>query len=162
MKKNGSILLAWLSLVTSVFAETTHGVAETLQVGDCVMFREGGVGLILKTPSYWLQGTVAKVSAERRLAGRCPVVGKPQSAYSASDWLQVAAAQPCVADDADVREVDVTRVQVVVDDWETPWSIQHGSVGWLFRGNFLGTELKKGKQLEMDANWIVRCDTPSQ
>jgi hypothetical protein len=162
MKKNGIILLGWLTLVTSVFAENSSGVSERLQVGDCVMFREGGVGLLLKSPTYWLRGTVAEVSAERRLASRCPVIGKPQAAYSRNDWLRIAAAQPCVADDAQVREVHVLRVRVSVDEWETPWSLQHGSGGWLFRGKFLDTELQKGTQIDMNAVWLVDCEAPFQ
>jgi hypothetical protein len=162
MKKNGIILLGWLALAPSVFAENTSGLSEGLQVGDCVMFREGGVGLLLKTPTYWLRGTVTKASAERRLAERCPVIGKPQSAYSRNDWLRVAAAQPCVTHDAEVREVDVLRVGVSVDEWETPWSLQHGSVGWLFRGKFLDTDLHKGARIDMDAAWLVRCEVPSR
>jgi hypothetical protein len=162
MKKNAIILLGWLMLAAPVSAENGSGVSEELQVGDCVMFREGGVGLLLKSPTYWLRGTVAKASAERRLAGRCPVIGKPQSAYSRNDWLLFAAAQPCVTHDAEVRVVDVLRVRVSVDEWETPWSLQHGSAGWLFRGKFLDTDLHKGVQIDMDAGWLVRCEVPSR
>jgi hypothetical protein len=160
MKKNAIILLVWLMSAGPVLADLSAGDSASLQVGDCVMFREGGVGLILKTPSYWLQGRVAEVLQERRLAGRCPVIGKPQSAYSHSDWMRLAAAQPCVAHDADVREVDVLHVRVSVDEWETPWSLQHGTGGWLFRGKFLGTALQKGVQIDMDARWLVRCERP--
>ncbi len=160
MKKNGIILLGWLAWVAPVLAEEATGASEGLQVGDCVMFREGGVGHILKTPTYWLQGTVARIIEERRKAERCPVIDKPHSAFSRSDWLRLAAAQPCVTNDADVREVDIRRVQVSIEEWETPWSIQHGSVGWLFRGKFLETPLQKGGLIDMDASWLVPCVAP--
>jgi hypothetical protein len=158
MKKNGLILLASLLLANSVFSEEVATVPTSLLMGDCVMFREGGAGLVFKTPTYWLKGVISKISTERRLAGRCPVIGKSMSAYSRNDWVRVVAAMPCVDHEADVREVDVVRVYVTVDAWETPWSNQHGTVGWLFRGKFLDTALKKGEQIDMDARWLERCE----
>jgi hypothetical protein len=128
------------------------------KLGDCVMFREGGVGLVLKTPTYWLKGSIADMGHERRLAGRCPDIGKQVSAYSREDWVRVAAATPCVENDADVREVDVLRIRVAVEEWETPWSNQHGTAGWLFRGYFLDQALKKGGLIDMDAKWLERCE----
>ena len=131
--------------------------AEGPQVGDCAIFREGGSGRVLKAPTYWLKGTVGAVYAERRLAGRCPRIGKPLAAYTRDDWVRIAASTPCVERDADVREVDVLRIRFVVDEWETPWSFQHGSTGWLFRGYFLDRALKKGEIIDMDASWLERC-----
>jgi len=131
--------------------------APSPQVGDCAIFREGGGGLILKAPTYWLQGTIAAISRERRVAGRCPQIGKALAAYTREDWARVAAATPCVEHDAEVREVDVLRIRLRVDDWETPWSHQHGSTGWLFRGHFLDQPLNKGEVIDMDASWLARC-----
>jgi hypothetical protein len=128
------------------------------QVGDCVMFREGGGGLILKSPTYWLRGSVAGVLQESRTAGRCPDLGKAQSSYTHHDWVRHAAALPCVDDDA-VRVVDVTRVQVAVEDWETPWSNRHGTARWLFRGQFLDQRLRKGESIDIDANWLEPCQS---
>ena len=90
--------------------------------GDCVMFREGGAGLVFKTPTYWLKGSIADISHERRLAARCPNIGKQVSAYTRQDWVRIAAATPCVENDADVGEVAVLRIRVAVEEWETPWS----------------------------------------
>lgn len=129
--------------------------------GDCVMFREGGVGRVFKTPTYWLKGSIADIRQERRLAGRCPKMGKQESAYTREDWMRIAAATPCVENDADVGEVAVLRIRVAVEEWETPWSNQHGAVGWLFRGYFLDQELKKGGLIDMDANWLERCERRS-
>jgi hypothetical protein len=131
--------------------------AAALQVGDCVIFREGGAGLILKSPTYWLRGSIAGITQEDRLAGRCPDLGKPQSSYTHRDWARMAAAMPCVDNDADIRTVEVMRVRMRVEDWETPWSYQHGTVGWLFRGQFLGQVLQKGQSVEMDASWLAQC-----
>ena len=42
--------------------------------------------------------------------------------------------------------------------WETPWSLQQGRVGWLFRGQFLKTELKEGVILDVDGTLLERCE----
>lgn len=128
------------------------------QVGDCAIFREGGGGRIFKAPTYWLKGTIDGVARERRLAGRCPQIARPLAAYTRDDWLRVAAATPCVQTDAEVQEVNVLRIKISVNDWETPWSHQHGATGWLFRGYFLDTPLKKGQIIDMDASWLEHCE----
>lgn len=140
------------------FPVSASEVLPVPQVGDCVVFREGGVGFVLKTPTYWLKGSIARISPERRMAGRCPVMGKPTAAYTRADWARIAAATPCVEKDSEVREVDVLRIHVAVEEWETPWSIQHGTAGWLFRGNFLDKPLRKGGVIDMDASWLERCE----
>lgn len=127
------------------------------QIGDCVIFREGGAGLLLRTPVYWLRGSIAGVSRTRRMAQACPRIGKQAAAYTPADHARLAAAMPCVDKGADAVEVDVTRVQVSVEDWETPWSPQQGTTGWLFRGRFLEQTLKKGEVIDMDTIWLLRC-----
>ncbi len=147
--RNGLFALCALALVGQVAAEP--------KPGDCVLFREVGAGLLLKTPTYWLKGSIAGISNELRLAGRCPQIGKPESAYSRDDWVRIVAAMPCVESDAEVREVPVVRISVAVEEWETPWSNLHGTAGWLFRGHFLDKPLKKGELIEMDASWLENC-----
>lgn len=129
-----------------------------LRVGDCVTFREGGDGLIFRTPTYWLKGSVAGIYKEQRLAGRCPIIGRPRSAYTRDDWVRLAASSPCVNTDAEVREVSVLRISMVVEDWETPWSNLHGTAGWLFRGQFLDKPLIRGALIDMDSSWLERCE----
>ncbi len=87
---------------------------------------------------------------------RCALIGKPLQASTRDVWVRVAAATPCVESDAEVREVAVMRITVAVEEWETPWSNQHGTVGWLFRGHFLDKTLKKGELIDMDAAWLER------
>lgn len=145
-------------LSAPVSAEEVPSVVPGPKLGDCVLFREGGVGFIFKTPTYWLKGKVAEISQEHRLAGRCPKIGKSETAYNRDDWARIAAATPCVESDAEVREVPVLRIHVAVEEWETPWSIQHGTVGWLFRGQFLNTPLRRGELIDMDATWLERCE----
>jgi len=150
-------LAAALLAACAAAADELSAPAASLRLGDCVIFREGGGGLILKSPTYWLRGSIAGMTQESRIAGRCPDLGKPQSSYTHQDWVQVAAAMPCVENDADARTVDVTRVRMAVEAWETPWSYQHGTAGWLFRGQFLDQRLQKGELIDMDASWLERC-----
>ncbi|MEI7431292.1 MAG: hypothetical protein WCL27_12625 [Betaproteobacteria bacterium] len=154
----GLIALSCQLLANSVAANDDSTNPSNARPGDCVMFQEGGAGLVIRTPVYWLKGTVVSVSAERRRAERCPEIGKSVSAYTHGDWIRVAAAMPCVSHDAEARDVDVTRLRLAVEAWETPWSNQHGTAGWLFRGKFLDTFLKIGQELEMDATWLKRCE----
>lgn len=134
------------------------------QVGDCVIFREGGAGRLLTAPTYWLKGSIAALSRQRRQLDRCPHIGKPASAFTPADQARLAAAMPCVEQTSasalatPPREVEVMRVQVAVADWETPWSHQHGTTGWLFRGRFLEQPLAKGALIDMDATWLERCE----
>jgi hypothetical protein len=151
MKQFG-IFAAALLLFASIAA-----AAPAFEVGDCVIFREGGAGLLLKSPSYWLRGSVVAIAQERRLAAHCPDIGKPPSGYTHEDWVRLAAAAPCVESDADVRIVDVLRIRVAIEDWETPWSYQHGTAAWLFRGQFLDQRLHKGGLVDFDANWLQAC-----
>ena len=155
----GVWLMCGLFMPRLVLADDTASSSQRPpEIGDCVIFREGGEGFILKAPTYWLKGAIAALSSERRVAGLCPKVGKQVSAYSRDDWAQVAAATPCVEREAEVREVPVLRVRVAVDSWETPWSHQHGTVGWLFRGQFLNIPLRRGEEIDMDATWLERCE----
>ena len=152
-------LLARVEIAHASDAMPDRPVNRDFQAGDCVVFREGGAGLILKTPTYWVKGRISAVSRERKLTGRCPLIAKPVQAYSHDDWVLVVSAAPCVDDESDRREVPVVRVQVAVDAWETPWSYQHGTVGWLFRGQFLDKPLKKDGLIEMDPAWLDRCES---
>lgn len=53
----------------------------------------------------------------------------------------------------------VLRLAVRVEAWETPWANQHGSVRFLFRGEFLDRPLQKGEVIEIDASWLQGCDS---
>lgn len=117
------LLLAALAAATGAVPTASSA----LRLGDCVIFREGGLGLILKSPTYWLRGSIAGISQQHRMAERCPDLGKPVSGYTH-------------------------------EDWETPWSVQHGTAGWLFRGQFLDQRLQKGELIDMDASWLERCE----
>ena len=86
----GVWLMCGLFLPRLVLADDTASSApRPPQIGDCVIFREGGGGFILKAPTYWLKGSIAALSSERRVAGLCPKIGKQVSAYSRDDWARV-------------------------------------------------------------------------
>lgn len=155
----GVLLLAGPFLAGA--APAAAGERRAPQAGDCVILREGGSGWLLKAPTYWLRGTIDRLVRERRMAGICPLLGKPSAAYTRADHAQVAAAMPCVANAADVGEVDVLRVHVLVDAWETPWSHQGSPPGWLFRGQFLDQTLHRGMVIDMDASWLEPCEAGS-
>ena len=158
MSLMGAAIAAWL-LVAPARADHAVGAASGLQIGDCVIFREGGAGWLLKAPTYWFKGLIVDLSSERRIANLCPHIGKQASAYTQADQLRLAAAMPCVDKESEVQEVPVLRLRVAVEAWETPWSPQHGGIGWLYRGQFLGQKLYKGGVLDIDANWLAPCET---
>jgi hypothetical protein len=161
----GSLLAAALLADDAAPAASAFSAASAgPQLGDCVIFSEGGAGRLLKAPTYWLKGSIAALSRQRWQLDRCPHIGKPAAAHTVADYARLAAAMPCVEPasvsvvDTLPREVEVTRVQVLVAEWETPWSHQHGTTGWLFRGQFLEQTLRKGALIDMDAAWLEGCE----
>lgn len=136
-----------------------RSVSGGLMAGACALFREGGAGFLLTTPTYWLRGTIMEIRRERRPTAVCPAIKRALGDYTREDHRRIAAATPCVSDPARVREVDVVKIRLAVDAWETPWTYQHGTPGWLFRGHFLDTELRQGAIIEMDASWLEGCDS---
>ncbi len=136
---------------------------ETLfRTGDCVVLREGGHGRVLLTPTYWMRGTVVAVMHRRHRAGVCTHFAKQAERLTLGDWQQIVEESPCVMQGEGVREVDVERVTVAVEAWETPWSKQHGQSGRLFRGRYLEQELVKGARLDIDALWLQSCSPAAQ
>ena len=125
--------------------------------GDCVLLQEGGQGLVLRAPIYWVRGTVIGVETRRHRAEVCTHFSRPPERLSLDDWRQIVETSPCVMRSEEVRDVDVERVAFAVDAWETPWSRSHGQSGRLFRGRYLDQVLSKGGRLEIDALWLKRC-----
>ncbi len=126
--------------------------------GDCAAFREGGAGYILTAPTYYVLGTITEIYRRPHHMGLCPDAGKRREQFTRVDWLRLAEAYPCVGDPARVRDVDVIRVRMRVDKWETPWSASQGRIGMLFRGNHLDVELKEGVVLDIDGTLLERCE----
>ncbi len=153
-----SVSLAAISPWATAQATQLPPAARAPQVGDCAIFREGGVGQVLKTATWWLRGTLTEVRREQRRAAVCPRFDKPRQSYTPADWSRLAAALPCVSSPAAVRDVEVWRVTLRADAWETPWTHAHGDNGWLFRGQFLEQSLRAGVLIDMDASWLERCE----
>jgi len=149
--------LARAQTAASIAAQQSPA-ARAPQPGDCGIFREGGNGRLLKTPTWWLRGTLTEVRRETRRADVCPRFDRPPQSFTPADWARLAAALPCVSSPDAVREVEVWRVTLRADAWETPWTHAHGDNGWLFRGQFLEQPLRAGALIEMDASWLERCE----
>lgn len=137
----------------------SNSIRADIGVGDCVVFREGGEGRLLKSPSFWVRGVVSEMRRGRERVKDCPAAVGAGSMISREALWQLARSAPCVFNrgENDPAEVDVTRVRVVVDAWETPWTTAHGDVGLLFRGTYIGQPLVKGGQIEMLVDWMKSC-----
>ena len=155
-KKGLEMRLWFLSCFCLAFSCSV--LANEFEVGDCVVFREGGDGRVFKAPTYWWKGRVVSLTTERREAGLCPVIAKPRSSFTREERVRLARAMPCVQREADVREILVRRGQIEIVSWETPWSNQHGTAGLLFRGMFLDSALVQGGIVEVDVDWLESCD----
>lgn len=150
------LLLAALLAFAAVAVRAEDGDGMP-QPGDCALFREGGAGYILTQPSYYVRGTIVEVYTRRHRMGLCPDLRKPRERYTRADWKALAEAYPCVSSEGLARDVDAIRIRMRADEWDTPWSSQHGHNGWLFRGHFLDTELKQGVVLDIDGSLLERC-----
>jgi len=134
-------------------------VRADIGVGDCVIFREGGEGRLLKSPTFWVKGVVSEMRREREPVRDCPSTVGAGSVISREALWQLARSAPCALNrgGSDPAEVEVTWVQVVVDAWETPWTNAHGDVGLLFRGTYIGQPLAKGGTVKMLADGLKSC-----
>ena len=128
------------------------------QPGDCALYREGGEGYILVAPTYYVRGTIAEVYKRSHRMELCPSIPRTRLNYTRADWRELAEAYPCVSDPAKVAEIEVIRIRLRVEDWETPWALQHGRNGMLMKGHFLDTELKQGVELDIDGTLLLRCE----
>lgn len=171
-KKNGAMkslrLLIALSLLTTAASAAPEGMRleermlfrnpDLAKPGACVMYREGGAGWILTEPLYWLRGTTVRSEVKKRRVDRCPeVVGKAPDQYARAEFNRLAKAQPCVEKARDVREEDFGAIVVRIDDWETPWAKRAANAGRLYQGYYIDKPLKKGNELEFDANLLATC-----
>lgn len=154
MRLRPLVFLALSLPLSATFAET-----ERMPVaGDCALFREGGAGYILTAPTYFVRGTVSEVYTRSHRMDLCPNRGKPPANYTRDDWQRFAEAYPCVNDAAQARDVEVVRIRLRVDDWDTPWALQHGRNGMLMKGHFLDVELKEGIELDVAGTLLERCE----
>lgn len=126
--------------------------------GSCVMYREWEGGRSSAQPAYWLKGTVVLADVRLRKLGRCPEVpGKTIEQYTRDEFNRLAAAHPCVSRDELVREEQAGVVRLRVEEWETPWAKRAANANRLYQGHFLDQALKKGMELEIEADLLGAC-----
>ena len=131
---------------------------EALQPGRCVVYREGGDGLLITEPSYYVQGRVVAATVQSRRLDACPEVpGKGIEHYSRAEFTRLLHAQPCLAGDPGGREVLVGFVGLRVDEWDTPHARRAANAGRLYRGMFIDRELQKGMEIELEADLLGAC-----
>jgi hypothetical protein len=131
---------------------------EALQPGRCVVYREGGDGLLITEPSYYVQGRVVAATVQARPLAACPEVpGKGVEQYSRAEFTRLLHAQPCLAGDTSGREALVGVVALRVDEWDTPHARRAANAGRLYRGMFIDRELQKGMEIELEADLLGAC-----
>lgn len=131
---------------------------EVVKPGTCVMYREGGSGWILTEPVFYLKGTVLSADIRSRKLERCPEVpGKTVEQYTREEFNRLAKARPCVSRDDAVREESTGMVRLQVEEWETPWAKRAANANRLYQGHFLDRPLKKGMELEIEADLLGAC-----
>jgi len=131
---------------------------DLLRPGSCVAYREGGAGWILVEPLYYLRGTVTSAEVTTRRLEQCPVVpGKVREQYTRDEYVSLVRAMPCLAGGQAARDEQVGMVRLQVSDWETPHLRKAENAGRLYRGMYLDQPLKKGLEIELEADLLGPC-----
>lgn len=131
---------------------------ELLRPGSCVAYREGGAGWILVEPLYYLRGTVSSAEVTTRRLVQCPVIaGKNREQYSRDEYVRLVRATPCLAAGEAERDEQLGLVRLRVEAWETPHMRKAENAGRLYRGMFLDQPLKKGMEVELEADLLGPC-----
>lgn len=132
---------------------------EVLRPGACVRYEEGGSGWVMTDPVYYLRGEVVAAEVRPRRVATCPVVpGKNLEQYSRDEFNRHALAYPCVSAGTPERDEQIGIVRVRVQDWETPHARKAANAGRLYRGMFIEHELKKGLEIELEADLLGICE----
>ncbi len=132
---------------------------EMLQPGSCVRYEEGGAGWILTEPVYYLKGRVLAADVQTRRLVQCPQVpGKTIEQYTRDEFNRHAKAYPCLAAGVPERDEQIGIVRFQVDDWETPHARKAENDGRLYRGMYLDRVLKKGMEIELEADLLGACE----
>jgi len=110
-------------------------------------------------PVYYLKGEVVAAEVRTRHLGVCPQVpGKNIEQYSREEFNRQALAFPCVSPNVAERDEQVGVVRLRVTDWETPHVRKAANAGRLYRGMFLDQVLKKGLEIELEADLLGTCE----
>lgn len=133
---------------------------QLLQNGQCVRYQEGGHGWVLPEPLYYLKGEVIAATIETRTIKVCPAsTGKPLRQYTREEFNQLLQAQPCRLPQDDDRPRQIGLVKIRVADWETPHERKAATAGRLWRGMFINQPLRKGLEIELEADLLGPCLT---
>jgi len=131
---------------------------EMLKPGQCVAYEEGGAGWVVTDPVFYLRGQVVSTDIRTRHLGKCPQVpGKTLEQYSRDEFNRHALAYPCVSEKVPERDEQIGFVRVRVTDWETPYARRARNAGRLYRGMFIDQTLKKGMEIELEADLLGTC-----
>jgi len=131
---------------------------ELVRSGTCVAYREGGAGWIMVEPLYYLRGTVTSAEVTTRRLERCPELpGKTRQQYTRAEYVRLVQAMPCLAGGEAARDEQVGMVRLQVSDWETPHLRKAENAGRLYRGMYLDQPLKKGVEIELEADLLGPC-----
>lgn len=132
---------------------------EMLRTGQCVRYEEGGSGWVMTEPVFYLKGEVLSATVQTRHLAKCPLVaGKNLEQYSREEFNRQALAYPCVAADVPERDEQIGMVRIRVNDWETPYVRKAENAGRLYRGMFIDQKLKKGMEIELEADLLGVCE----
>ncbi len=160
------VALAWLAFPAqageSALRPSARLLAENpdwLKLGRCVRYEEGGAGLVIAEPLYYLKGEVLSAEIRLRHLAPCPPVqDKGIERYSRAEFVRHALAYPCVSPKAAERDEQLGIVRLRVTDWETPYARKAENSGRLYRGHFLDQPLDKATEIELEADLLVACD----
>lgn len=134
------------------------GQTDLRQAGRCVVYQEGGSGLVMTEPVYYLRGEVLAAAVEVRHLGVCPLVpGKSFAQYNRAEFNRQALAYPCVSPGVPERDEQIGVVRLRLTDWETPHSKKAENAGRLYRGKFLDRTLEKNMEIELEADLLGFC-----
>lgn len=132
---------------------------ELLKSGQCVRYEEGGNGWVMTDPVFFLKGEVLSAEVRTRHLGKCPVFpGKTLERYSRDEFNRHTKAFPCVAEGVAERDEQSGIVRIRVVDWETPHGKKAENAGRLYRGMFVDEKLKKGMEIELEADLLSVCE----
>lgn len=127
---------------------------ELAKPGACVMYREGGAGWILTEPVYWLKGTTIASEVRKRTPGIC---SDATGSNTREEFIHRASAPPCFDRAERSREEHVGTIRLRIDEWETPWAKRTANTWRLHQGHYLDKALKKGQEIEIDADLLGAC-----
>lgn len=132
---------------------------EVLRSGQCVRYQEGGRGFLGQESGFWLEGEVLDLSYEYRNLENCPKnLALGREPLSRELFLQQEAQLPCRMGEAELApRMEVTKANIKVQRWETPWDKRWGSNGRLYRGKYLDRQLISGGTLELNAALLTPC-----